>query len=70
MSEDKKLDEIINELKNQTDSQSAEKLLFSKLNESQREKLKRIISDDEAVKRFLSSEQAQKIIKKMTEKGD
>ncbi|MBO4338873.1 MAG: hypothetical protein K5755_06050 [Clostridiales bacterium] len=66
----KKLDEILDEIKNNSSGQSAEELLLAKLNKEQREKLKSIISNDEAVKNFLSSEQAQKIIRKMTGKGE
>ncbi len=65
-----KLDEILKELKNKDENQSAEELLLSKLSEEQTEKLKSIISNDEAVKSFLASEQAQKIIKKLTGKGE
>ena len=65
-----KLDEILKELKNKDENQSAEELLLSKLSEEQTEKLKSIISNDEAVKNFLASDQAQKIIKKLTGKGE
>ncbi len=49
-----KLDEILKELKNKDENQSAEELLLSKLSEEQTEKLKSIISNDEAVKNFLA----------------
>jgi len=65
-----KLDEILKELKNKDENQSAEELLLSKLSDEQTEKLKSIISNDEAVKNFLASDQAQKIIKKLTGKGE
>lgn len=65
-----KLEEILNELKNKDKNQSAEELLLSKLSPEQSEKLKNIISNDEAVKNFLSSDAAKKIIKQMTGKGD
>jgi len=66
----KKLDEIIEELKNKNSERSVQELLLAKLDEGQREKLEGIISNDEAVKNFLSSEQAQKIIKKLTGRGE
>lgn len=69
-SKNDKLEEILNELKNKDDKQSAEELLLSKLTPDQSEKLKSIISNDEAVKKFLSSEKAKEIIKKMTGKGE
>lgn len=69
-SKNPKLDEILKELKNKDENQSAEELLLSKLSDEQTEKLKSIISNDEAVKNFLASEQAQKIIKKLTGKGE
>jgi hypothetical protein len=65
-----KLEEILNELENKDKNQSAEELLLSKLSPEQSEKLKNIISNDEAVKNFLSSDAAKKIIKQMTGKGD
>ena len=65
-----KLDEILKELKNKDENQSAEELLLSKLSDEQTEKLKSIISNDDAVKNFLASDQAQKIIKKLTGKGE
>ncbi len=64
-----KLEEILNELKNKEKGQSAEDFLLSKLSDEQSEKLKSIISNDESVKNFLSSEQAQKIIRQLTGKG-
>lgn len=64
-----KLEQILNELKNKDKNQSAEELLLSKLSDEQSEKLKSIISNDESVKNFLASEQAQKIIKQLTGKG-
>lgn len=69
-SKNPKLDEILKELKNKEENQSAEDLLLSKLSDEQTEKLKSIISNDEAVKNFLASDQAQKIIKKLTGKGE
>ena len=65
-----KLEQILNELKNKDKNQSAEELLMSKLSPEQSEKLKNIISNDEAVKSFLSSDAAKRIIKQMTEKGE
>lgn len=65
-----KLEEILNELKNKDKNQSAEELLLSKLSPEQSEKLKSIISNDEAVKNFLSTDAAKKIIKQMTDKGE
>lgn len=67
-SKNEKLEQILNELKNKDKNQSAEELLLSKLSDEQSEKLKSIISNDEAVRNFLSSEQAQKIIKQLTSK--
>jgi len=64
------LEGIIGELKNASDKKTAEQILMSKLSEDQKQKLKNIISNDEAVKNFLSSEQAKKIIKSLTEKGE
>lgn len=65
-----KLEEILGELKNKDKNQSAEELLLSKLTPEQSERLKSIISNDEAVKSFLSSEAAKKIIKQMTGKDE
>jgi cytochrome c553 len=67
-SKNEKLEQILNELKNKDKNQSAEELLLSKLSDEQSKKLKSIISHDEAVRNFLSSEQAQKIIKQLTSK--
>ncbi|MBE6836065.1 MAG: hypothetical protein E7515_07450 [Ruminococcaceae bacterium] len=67
-SKNEKLEQILNELKNKDKNQSAEELLLSKLSDEQSKKLKSIISNDEAVRNFLSSEQAQKIIKQLTSK--
>ena len=66
----KKLDEILEELKNREKGQSTEEFLLAKLSSEQQEKLKSIISSDESVKNFLSSEQAQRVIKKLTGKGE
>lgn len=72
MSENRKdkLEQILNELKNRDENISAEQLLLSKLTPEQSEKLKSIISSDEAVKNFLSGENAQKIINQLKGKGD
>ena len=72
MSNDKneKLDEIINSLKGKKDGESAEKYLLSHLTEEQSQKLKSIISSDESVRSFLSSEQAKEVIKKLMGKAD
>jgi len=72
MSNDKneKLDEILDSLKNKKDGESAEEFLLSHLTDEQSEKLKSIISNDESVKNFLSSEQAKRVIKKLMGKAD
>ena len=70
MPDNKKLDEIIEEIKKDGSGRSTEELLFSKLNDEQKDKLRSIISDDETVKKFLKSEKAKEVIKKLTGKGE
>jgi hypothetical protein len=72
MSNDKneKINEILSSLKDKKDGKSAEEYLLSQLSEEQSQKLKSIISNDESVKSFLSSEQAKKVIAKLMGKAD
>ena len=65
-----KLDRILDSLKDKKDGESAEEYLLSHLTQEQSLKLKSIISNDEAVKNFLSSEQAKQVIRKLMGKAD
>lgn len=60
-----KLDDILNNLKQKDSKESAQEYLLGQLNPKQSEMLKKLISDDEAVKNFMASEQAQKLLKQI-----
>lgn len=60
-----KLNDILNSLKDKTDEKSAEDYLLGQLNPQQSAFLKKLMNDDDAVKEFLSSEQAKKLLKQL-----